>query len=324
MNSGALAHVQQLDPGSTSVVICAYTDRRWTQLIEAVDSVRTQSPPPDEIVLVIDHNAALFARAEQSVPMVRVVQNAGPQGLSGARNTGVDAARGEIVCFLDDDAVARRGWLAALTHGYSDPSVIGTGGTAVARWEHPRPGWLPEEFYWVIGCTHRGLPTAATPIRNPIGCNMSFRRSAFDLAGGFDTEIGRIGATPLGCEETEFAIRVHAIDNASRVMFAPPATVDHLVTADRLSIKYFLSRCWAEGLSKAVVAARVGTSGALESERAYVLRTLPAGVVSGVWNGVTGTPSGFAQAATIIVGLAVTTLGYVRGRVALRAAAWRR
>lgn len=65
-----------------------------------------------------------------------------------------------------------------------------------------RQPWLPREFMWTVGCSYRGLPTFPTAIRTPIGDNMSFRRSAFTQAGPFTEGIGRLGTTPLGCEET--------------------------------------------------------------------------------------------------------------------------
>src|SRR5439155_54307 len=71
-----------------------------------------------------------------------------------------------------------------------------------------RPTWHPPEFGWVVGCSYRGLPVEPAPVRNLIGCNMSMRRELFDAVGGFTHGIGRIGTIPLGCEETEWCIRV--------------------------------------------------------------------------------------------------------------------
>ena len=59
----------------------------------------------------------------------------------------------------------------------------------------------------MVGCSHLGLPTTVTPQRNLLGAAMSFRRSVFDKVGAFDTDMGRVGSLPLGCEETEFALR---------------------------------------------------------------------------------------------------------------------
>ena len=97
-----------------SVVICAYSDRRWNDLVAAVTSVRAQSEEPAEIVVVVDHNPALLTRARAALPVSTVVENGEPRGLSGARNSGISATSGEVVAFLDDDAIAEPTWLECL------------------------------------------------------------------------------------------------------------------------------------------------------------------------------------------------------------------
>lgn len=307
---------------SVSVIICAYTDRRWPVLVDAVGSALTQDPPPLEVVLVIDHNDELLAKARGQFSgdaRVVVLANAERQGLSGARNTGVAQARGDVVAFLDDDAVARPGWLESLTAAYAgDAQVVGTGGVALPRWETGKPDWFPEEFLWVVGCSYVGLPTEPAPIRNPIGANMAFRRAACADAGGFSHGIGRVGKTPLGCEETELSIRVRAANDGATILQVPGAAVDHLVTAERVEWEYFRRRCWAEGLSKALVTDSVGHDAGLASERTYATRTLPLGVVRGVRDALRGDLHGLRRAGAIVAGLAITTAGFVRGTVARR------
>src|SRR5690242_12289718 len=105
-----------------SVVICAYSDARWAALLAAVASVRQQTASPRELILVIDHNPNLLARARQALPEVCVIENRAERGLSGARNTGLGLARADVVAFLDDDAVAAPDWLEQLLAGYADPN----------------------------------------------------------------------------------------------------------------------------------------------------------------------------------------------------------
>ena len=306
------------DQSRLSVVVCAYTERRWSALVEALDAVLRQRP--HQLVLVVDHNEVLLQRARDSFPRATVLANAAQRGLSGARNTGVANSDGDIVVFLDDDACPRPGWLQQLQNGFRDPEVMGVGGSALPRWESGRPAWIPSEFLWVVGCSYRGLPDDAQPIRNPIGANMAFRRAVFEQVGGFTDGIGRVGRTPLGCEETEFAIRA-AQQLGGRIELLPAAQVDHLVPADRTSWAYFRHRCWAEGLSKAVVARLVGADSALQSERGYVMRTLPSGALQGVRDAVAGDPNGLVRLLAIIAGLAITSAGYLRGRMARSAGA---
>jgi GT2 family glycosyltransferase len=299
---------------STSVVICAYTERRWDDLCAAVHSVREQSPPPEEIVVVCDHNDALLARVGRELGGVVAVANDGPRGLSGARNAGVQAAGGDVIAFLDDDAVAASGWLGCLLEPYTDPGVIGVGGTIDPLWPGRRPAAMPAEFDWVVGCTYRGVPGTRQPVRNLIGANMSIRRSVFDAIGGFRTDVGRVGTRPVGCEETELCIRARKALPASQFVFEPRARVRHRVTPERARARYFRARCWSEGRSKAVVARHAGSGDALSTERRYVRTVLPSGIARGVRDAVAnGDVAGLARASAIVAGVVITAAGYAAG-----------
>lgn len=305
---------QQVDPArdstaqpsrpSVSVVVCAYTEARWDDLQRGYAALLRQTFTPVQILLVIDHNPELLARAQAAFPAAQVLPNTGPRGLSGARNTGVAAATADVVAFLDDDAEPADDWLDQLTRPYADPAVIGTGGAALPVWPVDRPDWMPAEFDWVVGCSYVGLPAAGAAIRNPIGANMSFRRSVFDAAGAFTAGIGRVGKTPLGCEETEFSIRAAKALPGTTVRYAPEAVVRHRVSDDRVEWRYFVRRCFAEGLSKRVVSRIAGADEALSSERSYVARVLPKGVAHDLAG------KRWKRAGAIVAGLGVTAAGY--------------
>jgi GT2 family glycosyltransferase len=304
------------DP-AVSVIICTYTQRRWEALLDAVASVDRQTQRALETIVVIDHDSELLERAGATLRHVRVMESAGERGLSGARNTGVMASHGEIVAFLDDDAIADDTWLEELARPYDDPDVVGVGGVANPRWGGgTAPRWLPREFYWTIGCSYRGLPTQTAPVRNPIGANMSFRRAVFDRIEGFVSGIGRVGRTPLGCEETELSIRARRAYPGGLVLHVPAACVEHHVDAERLSWRYYCSRCWAEGLSKALVTEEVGSEDGLSSEWTYTLKTLPTGALRGIVDAVRGDITGFLRSGAIVAGFLITVAGYLRGRLA--------
>jgi hypothetical protein len=161
------------------------------------------------------------------------------------------------------------------------------------------------------------LPTAPSSIRNFIGCNMSFRRTVFDSVGGFLTGLGRVDLVPAGCEETEFCIRLSRRLPAGKLWFDPGASVRHSVPAVRATWSYFRSRCYMEGRSKARVARLVGASRGLKSERSYIVKTLPGGVVEAVTQQFRGDVAGLARACAIVAGLAITSAGYLVGTVEL-------
>jgi len=259
-----------------SVVVCVYTEKRLSQIRAALDSIARQTMPPSQVIVVADHNPALCDRLAAEYPDHEVISNKFERGLSGARNTGVEHAAGDVVVFLDDDAWAQPQWLSTLLASYHDESVLGVGGVVLAEWSSPgRPAWLPDEFLWVVGCSYRGQPEVKAEVRNPIGANMSFRRSAFDQAGLFDSSVGRtLTSRPLGCEETEFSIRLRRLSPGARIIYEPQAVVYHHVDQSRATWRYFLGRCRAEGCSKARVTRLSGASAALSSERSYVTHTI--------------------------------------------------
>jgi glycosyltransferase involved in cell wall biosynthesis/GT2 family glycosyltransferase len=302
-------------PLSISVVVCAFTTERLPVLEEALDSLRAQTLQAKQLILVVDHSPELLAEAQRRWPDVEIVANRERQGLSGARNTGVSVASGDVVAFLDDDAIARPDWLARLADAYRDADVIGAGGTVRPRWLAGQPDWFPNEFDWVVGCTHSGMPTKVGPVRNLVGANMSFRREALLEVGGFSHELGRVGTLPVGCEETDLSIRIGQRRPGSRILYDPAAAVDHVVPPTRGTMSYFLDRCRAEGRSKAVLTGMVGSDDGLSAERSYVRRTLPLGVLAGLRDGLRGDRGGLGRAGAILAGLAATTAGYLRVRL---------
>ena len=304
---------------TATVVVCAYTEDRWERLTQAIRSIVAQQPVPAQVVVVIDHNESLLHRVrghveEAGLSGVEVVSNRFTQGLSGARNTGLEHARSEIVAFIDDDAEATPGWLAQLVAAFGDPWVVGVGGAIEPVWPSQRPGWFPREFDWVVGCTYQGMPTVRSEVRNPIGANMAFRREPLRLIGGFDPSVGRVGTRPEGCEETAAAIRMRALDARNRVLFEPRALVLHHVELGRTSWRYFRRRCYAEGVSKAQVARLTSADKALATERTYVRTVLPRAVGTSLRSAVRRrSPVAAGTAGAVIAGLTFTGVGYLAG-----------
>ena len=141
--SGACAEVATAEVATTAltVVICTYTNDRWMVLQHALDVVRKQASRHDEVLLIVDHNDALLARCRASLDDIQILPNHHKRGLSGARNTALDAAQGEIIVFLDDDAVPLDGWLDALRAPYADKRVYGVGGV------NRSPNGFPKNSY---------------------------------------------------------------------------------------------------------------------------------------------------------------------------------
>jgi GT2 family glycosyltransferase len=303
---------------SVSVIVCAYTRERWKDLCEAVTSARNQVPPPGEIIVVVDHNPELKDRCDAEFPDAIVIENRYAPGLSGARNSGIAIARGLVVAFLDDDAIADRHWTSRLLAQCERPGIAGATAKVVPLWIGHRPAWLPEEFLWVVGCSYRGLPSEAREIRNLTGGACCIKREVFARVGGFDSRLGRgKGKLPLSCEETELCIRARGLIGSIRFMFEPDAVIFHKVSAQRLTWRYFGLRCYAEGLSKAYLTTLIAPQGVvLSSERSYVLRTLSAGLVRGLGDTLLRFDrGGLARMVAIIFGLSCAVTGFAVGKI---------
>ena len=152
-------------------------------------------------------------------------------------------------------------------------------------------------------------------MRNLIAANMFVRRDAFLALGGFRSGFGKTGARS-GTEETELCIRASKRWPERRWLHDPSVSVRHRVPQSRSSVRYFLERCYDEGVAKASIVGMHGGGDGLAAERSYTLRTLPFGVLRGLSSAARrGEPAGLARSLSILVGLAATAAGYLVGRV---------
>ncbi|NLT42738.1 MAG: glycosyltransferase family 2 protein [Anaerolineae bacterium] len=293
-----------------SVVICAYTDERWQDLVTAVASVQRQTVPARQIILVVDHNPALLDHCRSAFPGVTIVENGEQRGISGARNTGVAEARASVVAFLDDDAEADADWLERLAEGYTDASVMGVGGSITPHWHTRAPDWFPTEFYWALGCSHSAMPQVSSPTRNMIGANMSVRRDVLEALGGFRHCFGKIG-TRYSADETDLCIRGLQRWPQRIWLYEPSARVTHKQPASRATRRFFVTRCYDEGVSKAKLSSAVGAADGLANEYWYTFHVLPRAFLHGLGDTfLRGRPYGVTRALAIASGFAATAVGY--------------
>jgi len=292
------------------VIVTAFTFDRLPSIAEIIDSLEQQTVAPLEVLLVIDYQPDLLEECRRRWPDVRVIANEHWRGSCGARNTGVAAAEGEVIAFLDDDAVPVHDWIERLGEAYEDDRVVAIGGGVNPRWTAGRPRWFPAEFDWIVGCAHSGMPKQREPVRNVIAANMSVRREDYLAVGGLREEFSRIEKNAAGGEETDLCIRLRAHRDGGVVLFDPAASVEHIVPAERGDPRYYFSRSFAEGRSKAALSTLVGSESGLEAERTYVRRTLPAGVFRYLGEALRGDPAGVGRAAMIVLGLSATVAGY--------------
>lgn len=294
---------------TVSVIIPTYTKARWDWLQEAVDSVRAQTVPVLETIVVVDHNPELLDEISREFPDVIAVPNIGGRGVSGARNSGVKASRGEIVAFLDDDSIARNDWLATLLRHIMTPGVVGAGCYSDGLWDTPCPSWFPGEFAWTIGVSYSGLPDKPTAVRNVWTSAMLVKRNAFEIVDGFREDFGKIGNRSLP-EDTDLCLRIAAVQENAVWMWDPEKVMQHRVPAGRATFRYLMSRCFLQGWGKAAMAHMDGFGQSTSAERNYALRILPAGVARGLADALHGDISGLGRSGAIVAAFSMTVAGY--------------
>lgn len=238
-----------------TVAICTFN--RDDMLASTLDSLLACAAPACGLeVLVVDNRStdgtAVIAQSYAARhAAVRYVFE-GEQGLSAARNRAIAEANGELIAFADDDVYFDEGWLRSLEAAFSDdPGLACVGGRVLPHFEAPRPEWLTEQMLWVYGVTRYGeVPRDLHAPEIPIGCNMAFRRAAFDRAGTFDRALGRKGQSLLSNEESDLFARMAAA--GLRVGYAPDMSLRHRVPVARLQKDWVQRRYYWQGISEVV------------------------------------------------------------------------
>jgi len=238
-----------------SVVICTYSMERFGPFSEAVESVLRQTHDDLEVILVVDGNETVYDRVRADFgdeEAVRIYCNDENQGISYSRTKGAEMASGDIVAFIDDDAVAEEDWITNLLEVYEQTDAIAVGGDVRPDWQTEQPAFFPAEFYWLVGCVEPGFAEDGEEVRNTYGSNISYRREAFLAVGGYDPKTGRKGDKHLQAHEAPVGIRL--LERYSKGMiFTEDAVVHHKLFAYRGEFKWLVARSFWQGYSKRVM-----------------------------------------------------------------------
>jgi glycosyltransferase involved in cell wall biosynthesis len=302
------------DALTISVVICAYTDKRWDMLTESVSSVLEQSVPAKELILCVDHNPALAERcrgewsrapAPSGIP-ITVLENKYDGRLGSARNTAVEQATGDIVAFLDDDAAAHHDWLKYLTNPYDRSDVVAVGGAPLPVFETQRPVWFPPQLDWVFGCYYQGLPTELAPVDRLIGASMSARRSALEHIGGFHSD---------NHDDMDMCHRLLHEFPDQLVLLEPRAIVHHNVVGERVTWNYLWRRCFFVNKGKVKAFDDMGSAASMKADVEFVVRSLKRSVRDCATDLRHGDLNGLARLSVLAVSVALAAAGNLAGRL---------
>lgn len=309
------------EPLRASVVVCTYSDERINLLQRAISSLELQTYGNRDVIVVADEGPGIPDALCSALPSdVRVVTNDRPGDQVRARNVGIQASTGDIVVFLDDDAVADANWLRRLMDHFRVEDIVAAGGRAVPVWEvGQRPSWFPEELDWIVGGTYRGYSESARAVRNLHGHNMAFRREILSRAGGF--RIGRTGGDPSSCDgdEVELCIRIQAMLPGSLIFFDPNAFIYHKVPRAKTRLRYIIRKSYGQGRGKALIRAMHSSNPEVLSSEFQYVRHLFSNFVPRVTKRAFGGEFGLplAQIAAVILSTSTTVVAYSISRISL-------
>jgi glucosyl-dolichyl phosphate glucuronosyltransferase len=294
-----------------TVIIPAYTLDRWDLTTQALDSVLAQGTLPGEIIICIDHNDQLVERFREHVGSlsvsgisIQVIPSKYEGHQAASRTTATEAATGEYLVFLDDDASAEGNWLETMLRAFDDPDVIAVGGAPLPVYSKKRPSWFPYEFDWIFGCVYEGLPKTAEPVLHLIGTTLAARREDLLAIGGFHFDV---------FEDMDMCHRLLHLFPTRRLLYDPDAIVHHYVHEDRLNWSYFWRRIFWVNRVKVAVMRSLGEGANLSAERNFVGQALSRGMAKGVRDFLGGDSGGLLRSGAMLIGIGLAGTGYLVG-----------
>jgi GT2 family glycosyltransferase len=211
------------------VTVVVVTLDRPECVLRCLQCLAGQSVLPDQVIVVDASKGHETRRIVEGFPQVLYLQNYNGYGrMTASRNIGLKAADGNIICFIDDDAFARKSWLRSLLETYErHPDVGAVGGRALNN----QPGETEFGAERIGRLTPNGFlegwfaadPGRVIEVDHLIGCNMSFRREVLGRLGGFRTDYPGISGVR---EDSDMCLRVKSL--RYRILFNPSACVEHI------------------------------------------------------------------------------------------------
>ena len=227
-----------------SAVICTYNREKY--IYNVLRSIAENDFPKNgyEIVLVnnncTDSTEAECERFKDDFPDVAFHCFHEPnQGLSYARNCGIRESRGDIIIYVDDDALVNKEYLRTYAEFFDrNHEAAAAGGTITPLYETAEPEWMSHYTRMLLtgaldlGSREREFPKGAFPG----GGNVAYRRSVFDQIGLFDVELGRKGNSLIGAEEKDLFDRMGS--QGMKFYYLPNAILYHIIPEHKLTIDY--------------------------------------------------------------------------------------
>ena len=228
-----------------SIIICTYNREKYIRpLLESI--AKNDYPTTDYEIVLVDNNCTdntrgvyeQFATANPMVTLRYVVEP--EQGLSAARNRGIKEAKGDIIIYVDDDALVDTDYIRQYAEHFATyPETMAAGGPIEPLYESKEPSWMsPYTKALLTAWMNYGNQVREYPNgRYPGGGNAAYRKEVFERVGLFNTELGRKGNLLLASEEKDIFDKMKAL--GMKVLYLPAPVLHHCIPQTKLEEDYF-------------------------------------------------------------------------------------
>ncbi|GAN33098.1 MAG: glycosyltransferase family 2 protein [Candidatus Brocadia sp. AMX2] len=240
-----------------SAIIC--THNRAEYLVKALQSLLDQNLHKDTYEIIIVDNCSTDSTEE----VIKKTLNKNIRylyesklGLSYARNTGWQNARGKYVAYLDDDAIACPTWLSKILEVFETvkPRPGCVGGKVNPIWEAPRPSWISDELLTSLTIINwSDIPHNLTDLNRKwlVGANIAFPTAVLKHVGGFTHDLDRKGKHLLSGGDVFLEKQIQKAGYTC--FYHPEIAIHHLTPTSRLNQRWFTCRYYWQGISDAIM-----------------------------------------------------------------------
>ncbi len=228
-----------------TAIICTYNRAKYIRPL--LESIAANDLPKNEYeILLVDNNCTdntrevceMFAAAHTDVQFRYTTEP--EQGLSAAKNRGIKEAQGDIIVYIDDDALVDTWYLRTYAEWFAaHPETMACGGPIEPLYETAEPDWMtPYTKALLTAWMNYGKEVREYPHgRYPGGGNAAYRKSVFDQVGLFNTALGRKGGNLMGSEEKDIFDKMHALN--MQILYLPTPILHHIIPQAKLKKNYF-------------------------------------------------------------------------------------
>ena len=235
-----------------SIIICTYNRAQF--LPEALNSLKEQTLDKSRFeVILINNNStdateAISKKFEKHTPEINFQYHIeSSQGLSFARNKGIEVAQGNIIAFIDDDAIAEPDYAENILKTIEgNPEFTGFGGKVIPIYpDGKEPAWMSKYIQGVVSKVDYGEKTGPFDKKKyPVGCNMIFRREVFDELGAFNVN--------LKYRSDDKYIFLKLRNHNKKILYTPSVVVHHNIDASRLTHEFIVKLCIQIGATEKI------------------------------------------------------------------------